>query len=661
MWGTSTPSWCTETSELADGTGTFFLMTTRATPGSSPLRHLDAPALRDATRAELRSRQNHLPPISVYRWWARRSETVTGAIIDAIARDRPGSLTIADPFAGGGVIGLAALLRGHKVYAQDVNPWAVRGLTTMTSLPDPADLESASGELRDAAACLLRDAYATSLRDGTPAEIAHTFWLAQAPCRKCRRVVRLFPGALVSLDTRVDCGGQNGFVACRAGHMHHADASRRTRCRTCARHVDPDERYLNGREYTCTSCGHCGPISEIGARLSWSPILAERVAQGAREIDVPTAVERAQASDKRWRPKRDLGTIERGPETNRLTSMGFSSWHDLYPSRQRVVLETLLDRIDDLELDDRTRNALIAVVIGATEIAGRAARWDPRYLKVYETIANHRFNATTLAVEPNVWGAGDSGRGTIVRRVRATAKASLWLDEHIGRTLHVDGPVPVGRRRGRLPADLDLRVVEGSSARLVVPDASLDFVVTDPPYHDDVHYGELSNIFRAWADLPLGSIDGDVIVARGAADETTKIYRAQLEAVFSEVSRALKPNGHLILSYANRAPIAWVALFGALQAAGFHALGYEVVVSENADDYAKAGRRSCNLDVLLDLVVTSVKPKQQHRARSVPKGDEGQYCRQIGDAALRIGDLPEGWEDEFVKRLREARFLSANG
>jgi len=29
---------------------------------------------------------------------------------------------VSDPFAGGGVIPLAAALRGHRVYAQDLNP-----------------------------------------------------------------------------------------------------------------------------------------------------------------------------------------------------------------------------------------------------------------------------------------------------------------------------------------------------------------------------------------------------------------------------------------------------------------------------------------------------------------------------------------------------------
>src|SRR5690606_19529261 len=136
-----------------------------------------------------------------------------------------------------------------------------------------------------------------------------------------------------------------------------------------------------------------------------------------------------------------------------------------------------------------------------------------------------------------------------------------------------------------------------------VPDATFDAVVTDPPYHDDVSYAELSDLFRAWAGLTTGTLKGDAIVRRGSgAGGGTAAYQALLTDIFTEVHRTLRPGGHLILSYANREPAAWVALLQALQDAGFRTAGYAVVHSENELDHSKAGRRACNLDVLIDLV-----------------------------------------------------------
>ena len=46
-------------------------------------------------------------------------------------------------------------------------------------------------------------------------------------------------------------------------------------------------------------------------------------------------------------------------------------------------------------------------------------------------------------------------------------------------------------------------VLNGDSARLPLPDMSVDAIVTDPPYFDFIHYSELSDFFFAWLAGPL--------------------------------------------------------------------------------------------------------------------------------------------------------------
>ena len=81
----------------------------------SPLRHLYTTDIDQRAKIESRNREVCLPPVSVYRWWARRTETVNGAILDAYSKDHTQRMLVADPFAGGGVIPLAAVLRNHQV------------------------------------------------------------------------------------------------------------------------------------------------------------------------------------------------------------------------------------------------------------------------------------------------------------------------------------------------------------------------------------------------------------------------------------------------------------------------------------------------------------------------------------------------------------------
>lgn len=620
----------------------------------SVLRHLDVAAINAAARVEARARQHHLPPITTYRWWARRTESVTGALIDAANQDRPGRLLVADPFTGGGVIALAALLRGHRVYAQDINEWAARSLATMLSLPPAADLNAAAERLHERVSTLLDDAYGTVFGDGTPATVAHTLRVAAVDCPSCGGEIRLYPTGLVSLTERVDAGGTAGWVACPAGHIQRGRADRCTRCRTCSRLIDPNTRYTTGRRFTCAVCGHQAKIASA-LPLRWIPVLVERTAAGRREIDQPSPEELTAAADHTWPDQPVLPTITIGDETAVLVRHGMTRWDHLYPRRQQAVLHALLSAADDAaEGDTRVAAALHAALVGSVEMAGYLSRWDARYLKAYEAVANHRYNFTTLAAEPNVWGAPQSGRGTVNRRIEHLAKAGAWYEERLGRALVVEGPTNAGARRSPGRSMVDARVVCGSSVRLLASTGSLDLVCTDPPYHDDVMYGELSELFRAWAGMGSARVDGEAVVS-GATDTTS--YEQTLTEAFAEMHRALKPDGHLVLSYANRDPAAWCALFGALQAAGFRAVGYAVLQSENDVDHAKAGRRACNLDVILDLVRQSDQPLEQHRPPAIGSTDEELFCHAVGKEALRIGSLEGEWRAELAAKLSRQPFL----
>lgn len=625
----------------------------------SVLRHLDIDALRTATRLESRARQHYLPPISVYRWWARRTEAVSGAIVEAVNVDRPGRLLLADPFAGGGVIAMAALIRGHRVYAQDVNSWAARSLVTMLDLPAPDELGGAADRLHAVVEQLLDEAYATTLDDGEAGQVSHTLRVATAPCPSCENTLRLFPSALVSLTDRVDCGGDTGYLACPAGHLYLGPATKRSSCSTCGRYVKPTTRYTTGRMVRCVECGWVGKISALAGTggFAWEVLLVERVGASAREIGPPNVTEVEAADCSLWAPARRLGAIKDGVETRVLLRHGMRRWNDLYPARQRVVLESLLAGCRSVaKKDAHVRRALEAAVIGSAEMAGFTSRWDARYLKAYEAVANHRFSFTTLAVEPNVWGVESYGRGTVARRIDLITKAGTWLEERVGRPLQVEGPIPAAARRTPIGKDYDARVVLGSSERLCVPAGSLDAVVTDPPYHDDVHYAELSDLFRAWAGGGTGAIEGDAVVHRGEMERATEDYCKRLVKVFTEVRRALCADGHLVLSFANREPRAWAALFAALQSAGFRTVGFEVVHSENETDHAKAGRRACNLDVLIDLVATD-RRVHRHRPLARPKSDEEKFCRVVGAYALEIGSLCGGWRDDLLRELNASAFL----
>lgn len=624
---------------------------------TSPLRHLDPAQVSSAARAETRNREVQLPPISTYRWWARRTEAVNGAIIDAVNRDTPGRLLITDPFAGGGVIPLAAVTRGHQVYAQDLNPWAAAGLVAMLGIPRAEDLREAVAVLAERAASQVDAAYATELSDGTPGQISHTFRVATSSCSSCAVRSRTFPHALVSLIARKERNRPEAFLACRNGHLFLGRRDEVSRCPVCDHRTDPATDYTQRRTVICP-CGHAEKL-EQRARVGgweWEVVMVERARRGRRELALPTQAEVFAAENESWQPTSVLGSIPEGSETRVLLRHGFTHWDQLYPRRQRALLEFLLRNAEGVSENSHVVDAVRMAIVGTAEMAGHVSRWDRFYLKSYESMAGHRFNFTTFTAEPNVWGTATSGRGTTTRRLAQLLKSADWMERRVG-ALTVEGPIPAAQRRNAQTEDV--RVVCGSSERMLLPTGSVSLCLTDPPYHDDVQYSELSLPLRAWAGLDAETLVGEAVVneATGQLAEGGA-YEDLLTRIFTETKRTLKDDGHLIFSYANRSVGAWISILRSLERSGLRAVGFEIVHSENETDHAKRNVRACTMDLIMDLGPKSDRVVVQHVPAERGGSDEMIFLRMVGAAFLQVGRLETGWERQFTALLQGSSFLS---
>ena len=627
----------------------------------SPLRHLDTGAISMAAQRESRNREVSLPPTSTYRWWARRTEAVNGAIIDAVSLDKPGRLLISDPFSGGGVIPLAAAMRGHRIYAQDLNPWATQGLATMLALPHPDALRDGVAALTQRVQSLADATYGTLLNDGSAGQISHTFRVAVAPCSACGTPQRLYPNALVSLLVRAERQQPEAFLACPQGHLFLGRRDEIAACPTCTTATDPSASYTSRRIATCHGCGHAESLHLRAQHgFEWEVVLVERSRAKKREIDLPRPAEIAQAEAAQLPRTRPLGAILPGQETRVLLRHGFTDWDDLYPHRQRSFTKALLQLSEDCSEDPAVVAAMRSAILGSTEMAGLLSRWDRFYLKSYESMANHRFNFTTFTAEPNVWGTVTSGRGTVLRRLVRLVKSAEWLRTHAPALKTVSGPLfhDADHAPDESVMTTDAIIVQGSSERQLLRTKVADLVLTDPPYHDDVQYGELSQPLRLWAGLPTGIAAGDAVVNPATKNLTESgDYSRLLSRIFRESARTLADDGHLIFSYANRDPGAWVELINALQSAGLRAVGCEIVHSENETDHAKRGVRSCTLDLIIDLVTVGPTPITKHRPAPV-ETEEGAFLEQIADAVLSVGILKDGWHEEFLATISRAPFLA---
>ena len=618
----------------------------------SVLSFVDQLQVSDHSKRESRNRETFLPPLSVFRWWARRTGAINEAILTGSTQvfgDR--RLNVLDPFAGGGTIPLVALRAGHRVHAQDLNPWSVAGMQVMFDLPSDEKLAQAYRDLYDLAAPLIEHAYGTKMNDGSRGQLLHTFRVATGCCQNCGIQQRIFPYSLLTLLERKERGRPEAVLACPLGHVFFGRVDGNPHCSTCESAVDPEAIYIPRRIVTCNSCKQPQRLSEIATSpgWKWEVVLVERGNGKNREFDFPTKQE-LRKCNRKWDFKFDLGDIPRGQETSVLLNHGFRKWNDLFPDRQGYVTQSLLEMAPLVSGDEKVVNCLRMAIIGTSEFAGHLCRWDRFYLKCNDATAGHRFNFSTFVPELNVWGLNLIGRGTTSRRIKSMMKASSWMDNNIPGREYLDIEKSHLRREGELP---DLRIVAGDSANLdSVPDGIFDLVLTDPPYHDDVQYGELSLLFRTWAGLNSKKLRGEAVSNLTSGMNTTSSqYSDTLKAIFSECHVKLSVDGRLIFSYANHEPRAWLALFEALQASGYSAISCLLLHSENETDFKKRNVDSCNEDLIMEL---SASPR---RRIGVVLGDEinNSFMTEVTALFVQVGHLKTNWQDQALQALVDAK------
>jgi hypothetical protein len=144
----------------------------------------------------------------------------------------------------------------------------------------------------------------------------------------------------------------------------------------------------------------------------------------------------------------------------------------------------------------------------------------------------------------------------------------------------------------------------GDSALTDLPDASVDLVVTDPPFFDNVHYSELADFFHVWQRHVL--LDERLSLresTRSYAEVQSRdpsLFAAKLGTVFAECQRVLRPDGLLVFTYHHSRSEGWHAILEAIGGAGFIITATHPVKAEMSVAAPKAQAHSpIDIDVIV--------------------------------------------------------------
>lgn len=173
----------------------------------------------------------------------------------------------------------------------------------------------------------------------------------------------------------------------------------------------------------------------------------------------------------------------------------------------------------------------------------------------------------------------------------------------------------LGNQSGR-PAGRPGLVRQGSAAALPLPAATIDAVVTDPPYDDMIDYSDASDLFYVWLKRALVSTHPDmgmtadprgvqekteeIIVKRGGAGvgdhRTREFYDSMLAKSFAEARRVVRDDGVVTIVFGHGDPEVWHRLLKAIMAGGLFLTGSWPAKTESG---GKAG--SANIVTTLTL------------------------------------------------------------
>ncbi len=616
-----------------------------------------------------RNRSAYTPAISFYRWWARRPHSFAGRILDAAQKEfRRESFLVSDPFSGGGTVAFEAARRGLKIYAQDLYPWPSQSLATALTPAAPDEFKTAAAVVLEALS-RHREAYWTQMCEHKW-ETTHVIRVRSAVCPACSKRIFLFRAPLISVASR-RADESNAFFGCSAcgGVTRKSKDVRFFKCDHCCQRELITTKTIKNR-MTEIHCPHC-PESFLLSDLlldtpEWQPVLLreQRVLSAYPLARLRTPEKGDPIEDVRDKDHHSLHIkITEGVETAALKRYGFSFWDELYTQRQLDAITAALKIVPTLKVGEPIKQHLRLAILGTTEMAGYICRWERFHPKALEAIANHRFSRSTITVETNLLST--SGRGTLPQRFKAAEKALRWMcaKSYPISTTHARSS---GARRiveGAL-------VVTGSSERQLLTDGAAHLVFTDPPYHDDVQYGELARLFHVWMayagqceKAPDERKEATPNASRGI---TTRQYEKKIAVCLLESRRTLASTGRLVLTFHNKDLKAWEALAGALLHAKFDIVALATVAAENSADHSKRGKQSFLSDLVIECRTRVYRRRSwQLKVSGQVRSMERKNLQAIGLALAERVNSGEGNLEilfkKYLKDLKAKRALISRG
>jgi DNA modification methylase/transcriptional regulator with XRE-family HTH domain len=388
------------------------------------------------------------------------------------------------------------------------------------------------------------------LNDLSPAAV-HLAWNHTRPCE---------PEALSNGFAAVEAGLAKRFRSLyrtthtdgRSALIHWTLWSTRHRCPKCAHEFllwQVMDR-ASGRLGNTISCPGCmknlrrSELDLLGSEPAWIAYETEdgkRFEKAASPEDIKRARSFRRQDIKAWYPTTPL-TVDREMYIRcALLRQGIASVADFYTARNLQALALIWQEIMIVS-DDRVRRALA--------FAFTNTAWHGTRMRRFNARGGQRPLTGTLYI-PQL-----SSEANVLEVMRNKI-------EQLKRYY---------RSYRQLGAELPAILLDSATNLAAIPEGSVDYVFTDPPFGSNIFYADCNLIWESWLGR-ITDMTSEAVVNRSLSAEkggkSLVAYAELIGGAMREISRVLKPGGWATIVFHNTDARVWQAIRDAAESAGF--------------------------------------------------------------------------------------------
>ncbi len=601
-----------------------------------PIGRLSYLAERESWRKEI-----YRPIYYIHKWWAKRLGSVFRGIILGTCIDEDddffsafyskndfNEITVLDPFMGSGVTVGEAVKLGCRVIGRDINPVAVTIVEAALSDYSANDIDKEFSRIERQIKSKVRSYYLALNENGALSDVLYYFNVKYLNCPRCKQEIDLFKSRIFSKNAvpRKDPSARAICPSCGSiNHIRYNDTS--VVCNICSETYNPQLGNVRGANVTCPYCNLTFKLVDYMKNID-HPLNIKLYAKmvlgtnGAKYYDVVNDYDRKLLGDisKEYQKIKEhfpSVAIEPGYNTNQIIKHNYRTWTQLFSERQLCSIwhfKQALREISDIKL----RRLFACLFSGVLEFNNLFCSFKGEGTgAVRHMFSNHILKPELMPIEANIWGTKKSSgsfstlyKSRILKSLKykiSPTEIKIIAKKTI-KVANINKPVQtkiVHSYKEFIEHKSSVYISQGDSSTFDIPDKSIDLVVTDPPFFDNVHYSQLADFFYYWLNqiLTLSKETTTRNIAE-VQDPDVNLFTKKLTSVFAECNRVLKDNGLFIFTYHHARHEGWVAIHEAVRHAGFICVQTHPIKSEMA---VSMPLQQANTPIHVDLIITCKK------------------------------------------------------